>query len=248
MLPSQADILRAAKRDQLDHHWTPLPDVEGVQVSRDAARLDGVRVPVTSATAEAIALEWGAELPTPVTHDLRHQAAATRVVPITWDYRTMQSEAAVRGFSAAIDAQLVGAFGERGPGLVSCVGKIWARTLRLEERRAAGEPNLACNYGLFIPGAPYDSVLRVGKLWQQPGYQHDAAHWDYSQTLQLVRVEGGFVQPSDDGLTGRHVDARTAPGRSLVASDPQAKTAELNTLAAALAVLGAALALFSRRS
>lgn len=200
---SQADVIRAAERDQLDVRWLTL--LEGVEVMADAARLDGVRVPVTGATAERIAAIWEVELPTPATVDLRHVAAGEwglRVVPQTFDHTIMQSAEAVRGFSSAIDAQGAPiARTEAPPVLVSDVGKVWCRTADLERRRRSGEQTLACNYGLFTPTAPYDSVLRVGKLWQQPSYRHDTAHWDYSQTLQLVRVAPGGVQPSHDGLT-----------------------------------------------
>ena len=247
---AQDDVLSAARGGRLFVEWVEL--MPGVEVMADAARMDGVRVPVTATTAMVVAREWEAELPTPAMLDLRHAAAVKWglvVQPATQDYRTMQTREAVMAFSRHIDdagAPTSVYLERRGrPLIVSDVGKAWVETAELRRRKRAGDRGLACNYGFFTSQprtprgmtGPKPSVTGQWNVWQEPGYRHNADHWDYSQTLQLIRVRPGCQQPSHDGLTGLPIANLAA--EPPIAAAPASSTASDDQGVAVAVVLGA---------
>jgi hypothetical protein len=63
-------------------------------------------------------------------------------------------------------------------------------------------------------------VTGAFNVLQEPGYAHNRDHWDYSQTLSLVRVAPGYEQPSHDGLTARAVGSLVVPPAPPPATPP----------------------------
>lgn len=213
----EKDILIAAKQGKLEFKWTTLPAAPDVEVTTDAVKLDGVRFPVTARLAQWVCDILGDDirLTTPWVEDFIEEGAVKRVVSPTYDYRKMHTAAAVEHFNAGLDAQLQG-YGERQ--LVGCVGKSWVLVRALEMVPGVPSPSknatrdgqgmlitdgmpTAVNYGMFRPDGPYTSVTGKYKLWQQPGYAHNIAHWDYSQVLRLCRPRyAGVKIPGDTAL------------------------------------------------
>lgn len=189
---SQADVLQAVKDGRAEYTFVPLPGAAGVYVTADAVKVDGVRVPVSARTTQAVCDFLGVSPTTSLVEDMIHDAAGTVVVPPTADPAIMQSDAAVRGFSASIDKQIYEAGFRNVSGIVSSVGKSWI--LDNAELNVPGRP---VNYGLFRPDGPVKSVTGKFRLWQDPGWAHaNPDHWDYSQTLRLVRLDSGAALPA----------------------------------------------------
>lgn len=203
---SQLDIVQAARDGRLEYRWRDLPGAPGVSVFEDAAKLEGLRVPVSARTtkmiAEILASETGENvLPTtPLVEDLIYDSADLRVKPVAFDTADPRSVAA---FNASIEQQIAQQTGGRpGWGLVSCVGKSWVLS-----NMAIDHPGAAINYGFHWPLAtvtgqngPWPSVDGKSKVFQQPGARHNADHWDYSQTLRLCRLDAGASLPSHEPL------------------------------------------------
>src|SRR5690606_37586545 len=63
--------------------------------------------------------------------------------------------------------------------LVATVGKSWVSS------RAGG----VVNYGWHGGSAAYGAVTKGLKVWQTMGRRHNADHYDYSQTLRLVKSQ-----------------------------------------------------------
>lgn len=190
---SQADVIQAVKDGRAEYSFVPLPGASGVYVTTDAVKIDGVRVPVSARTTQAVCDYLGASPTTSLVEDMIHDAAGTVVVPPTVNPDTMpgQADAAVRGFSTSIDRQIYDAGFRNVSGIVSSVGKSW-----ILDNAELNVPGRAVNYGLFRPDGPVKSVTGKFRLWQDPGWVHNQDHWDYSQTLRLVRLDPGASLPS----------------------------------------------------
>lgn len=189
---SQVDVVQAVKDGRAEYSFVPLPGAAGVYVTTDAVKVDGVRVPVSARTTQAVCDHLGVSPTTSLVEDMIHDAAGTVVVPPTADASIMQTDGAVRGFSASIDKQIYEAGFRNVSGIVSSVGKSWI--LDNAELNVPGRP---VNYGLFRPDGPVKSVTGKFRLWQDPGWAHaNPDHWDYSQTLRLVRLDPGAALPS----------------------------------------------------
>ncbi len=203
---TQQDIIQATRDGRLEYRWAELPGAPGVWVFEDAARLEGLRVPVSARTAQAIAQLLAAAtganvLPTtPLVEDLIYDSADVRVKPVAFDTGDPRSVAA---FNSAIERQIAQqTAGRPGWGLVSCVGKSWVLS-----NMALDHPGYAINYGFHWPLAtptgeqgPWLSVNGRSKVFQQPGSRHNPDHWDYSQTLRLCRLDAGAELPSHEPL------------------------------------------------
>jgi len=187
---TQADVLEAVRSGRAEFAFVELPGAPGVFVTADALKVDGIRVPVTARTTQAVCDFLGCHPTTPAVEDMIQGAATVPVVPPTEDWRTMQTEAAVRHFNSRIDEQVAGR-----AGLVSCVGKSWVLS-----NAELDHPGRAVNYGMFRPDGPYNSVSGRFRLWQQPSWAHNPDHWDYSQTCRLVRLDPGAVLPAHEPL------------------------------------------------
>lgn len=166
-------------------------------VSADALAIgepgDSVRITVTHPTAQRIADELGAVLPTARIIDLIHAQAEVRLPPCTQYHETLMSTTRwMVKHSARVDALVAGR-----PGLASNVGKVWVLTNRL-----VGRPDRSANYGWHSPNGPY--VMCDGtKGWQPLGLAHDTNHTDYSQIIRLVRrdvIVDGEAMDIDDVL------------------------------------------------
>ena len=152
-----------------------------VCVATDALRArvpeaaDPIRLPASYAETIAICRALGCLPPTAAISDATWSAATVRVRPrplvmtaadalqmatVEW---TLRHHVAIEGQLRERDVR------ERA--LIADVGKDWILDPGLDVRGAV-------NYGWrSLTGAPLQSL----------GHQHDAAHWDYSQVLRLVR-------------------------------------------------------------
>lgn len=163
--------------DDLEYEWYAIQEGNvRFWVFADAAKINGVRINVTAAEAQAIADDIGASLTTPKIEDLIYKHATIKIPPFPSDVvKTTASQ-----HSAKIDQAL-----KAQKGLISTVGKSWVLSNKLSESKAM-------NYGwhtLSKPASsgPWPSVTLPGvNVFQQPGTAHNPAHEDYSQTLRLV--------------------------------------------------------------
>ena len=209
---SQAEIIQAVRDGRLDYRWVDLPGYPGVEVFEDAAKIDGLRIPVsaetTAAIVELLTSSLGARVSptTPLVEDVIYDNADIRVKPFAQNVALMQS---VRDFNASIERQIAKATsGRPGWGLVGGVGKSWVLSnLALEH------PGRAVNYGFHWPlstpmgrdqkgreAGPWPSVNGKSKVFQQPSWAHNPSHSDYSQTLRLCRLDAGVALPSLEPL------------------------------------------------
>ena len=189
-VPTQEEVLQAIRDGRAVFQWRELPQLRGLEVFADALQVDGVRVPVTARTTKAAAELLNASPTTALVEDWIFNEADIRTTPQTQDYRTMMTPKAVGKFNAVLDQQ-IRKRRELSPSpipIVSDVGKSW-----IVDNAALRSPGMAVNYGLHLPDAPYTSIDGRSKLWQTPGTKHEPDHWDYSQTLRLMRYNGGPV-------------------------------------------------------
>lgn len=202
---TQEAIIQAAREGKLEYHWADLLGYDGVQVFEDAARIDGVRVPVsartTAAIAEILSSSLGANISptTPLVEDILYDTADLKVRPIP---QKVDDPRSVFLFSSAIDDQIKQqTSGRPGWGIVSCVGKSWVLS-----NMALDHPGRAVNYGMHFPlstpstNGPWPSVDGKSKVFQQPGTAHNPDHSDYSQTLRLCKLAPGAQLPSHEPL------------------------------------------------
>lgn len=190
---SQDEVLRAVADGNYELKWTELPGYPGVEVSEDALKIDGTRVPVSARTLDQICVLLKCSPTTPLIDDIIYENATWRIAPRTFD--TADPEAVWR-FNTAIDEQLkTQALDRPAWGLIASVGKSWViSNLALEHR------GKSINYGLHSPSAPYKSVDGKVKVWQQPSWAHNPDHWDYSQVARLCRLADGVSLPSHETL------------------------------------------------
>jgi peptidoglycan hydrolase-like protein with peptidoglycan-binding domain len=178
--------------------WEPIRTTyEGhdgvIYVSNDAVMIgnqEPIRFTVTHIYAQKIADFLDCVLPTALISDEIYVQSVVKLPPCTqpadpverkkYGYSLhMDDVDAVLRHHDDVSAALRGRFG-----LVAPVGKDWASTNKI-----VGRPDLAANYGLHDPKAPYQAVTaRGGKVWQGgPGTKHNPKHDDYSQVLRLVK-------------------------------------------------------------
>jgi hypothetical protein len=214
-------ILEAVKAGKL-RPWQMLPvdcSRGGVQctvyVSNDAVALgdaaEFVRVNVTHPTAERIAIELGAHLPTTRIADLAWQQANTRLEPHIFPAGPeMASTLSMYKHNAAVEKERAG----RG-GLVRPVGKSWVTSNRI-----VGKPDKATNYGWHTKKYPSKYLSgpaeRKGKIRviQPLSTFHTWPHTDYSQTVTLVSNVATV-----NGKTMKLADLMRHPTLSQVVSD-----------------------------
>lgn len=163
----------AINSEAIQYDWWPI-DENGIRfwVFRDAAKVNGVRINVTAAEAQAIADEIGALLTTPKIEDLVYKHATIKVNPFPSNPATTTAAQ----HSAKID-KAVGS----GIGLVATIGKSWVLTDKLSSKVAA-------NYGWHTTGSASEASATIPgvNVWQGVGHKHNPYHRDYSQTLRLV--------------------------------------------------------------
>ena len=190
---SQEDIIARVRAGDFELDWRDLPGYPGVQVSEDALRIEGVRVPVSARTVDTLCEILDAVPTTPLIEDVVYDNADVRIAPAT--FNTADPEAVWR-FNRAIDQQIAAqTLGRPGWGFVSDVGKSWVIS-----NLSLAHPGRAINYGLHSPSAPYKSANGKSKVWQQPSWAHNPEHWDYSQTCRLCRLSDGASLPSLETL------------------------------------------------
>lgn len=192
----QSTIIDMVKQGKGEYEWIHLtPDI---MVMSDAFKLNSYRVPVSAKTTATLVQLLSSREPdeyqvvptTAYVEDLIHEKCNVRVIPPTVDYRIASTDDAVLTFNQGLDSQIAGR-----SGLVSCVGKSW-----IVDNSSLLAPGRAVNYGMFRPDGPYASVTGKFRLWQQPGTRHDPMHWDYSQTMRLLRIPRNFSIPSHEPL------------------------------------------------
>lgn len=155
------------------------------QVMSDALKIDGVRVSVSARTAQQCADVLGASLTTALIEDLVFQASDVQIpaFPIPGGPGLTESIAWAQAASHSkrIDDALRVA-GALSSQLVGTIGKSWVIGNAL-----FGRIDKAINYGWHDQRAPYHGVSDELMVWQSVGTRHNADHFDYSQTLRLVR-------------------------------------------------------------
>lgn len=190
--------------------WVPVEVVIGnlhalIGVSSDALRIgepgDAWRVPVTPILAQRIADELSLNhgqactCPTAQIDDLAWAKASTRIPPHYM--ANTDAEVAIMGttlrsveHSQWIDAQAAQAGHVEGL-LLRNVGKAWIITPELWHRSDGADRGV--NYGwhwpIQEPATNRAATPAGGWVKQGIGYAHNAAHVDYSQTLELVSEE-----------------------------------------------------------
>ena len=156
-----------------------------ISVMADALKIDGVRVPVSARTAQHCADALGSSLTTPLIEDLIFQAADVRIRAFTIE--TGPALQPSIGWSQAVENskridEALAAEGALPSQLVATVGKAWCLGNVLFAKLGR-----ALNYGWHAKGATEHAVSDELMVWQSIGTRHNADHWDYSQTLRLVR-------------------------------------------------------------
>jgi hypothetical protein len=175
---NQSAIVEAVAAGRAEFEWVEL--APGLFVTRDAVRIDGVRVNVTAETAQKCADLLGASLTTPLLEDMIYEAADFRCSPVL-----MKPDGSWRqtlGHSVGLDRQIV-AQGTR-PRLVGAIGKSWVLSNGLADPNRHGR---AANYGYHSPSAKHRAVSGNTNVWQPLGFAHNIFHTDYSQTLRLAK-------------------------------------------------------------
>lgn len=189
-----------------------------VMVMDDAAKLSGYRVMATARLAQQVADELGWMLPTPKVCDLVAEQAVVKIPP--QPRPISMTEAAARKHSADVDAAY-----KSSRGLMDNAGKWWVVCNALATR-----PDRAANYGWFVDADPWRGIRSHAAVWSkrrviQPlGLAHNAAHYDYSQTLRLMRrtmwVDGVEVDAAEVFGDEDLAQAVNHDGRLLVMRQP----------------------------
>lgn len=166
-----------------EHEWVEaVLDGHEVLLSRDALKVDGVRVSVTATEAQKIADLLGAMLPTPEVLDLRYELASVKIPPLPSDVVSTSDKA----HSQRVDKMCGGIHG-----IIANVGKHWVL-------HPAVSATVAVLYGWHVDGwagglwrgikvYPPASDKTDAHVIQAPSTAHNLHHKDYSMTLVLVR-------------------------------------------------------------
>jgi len=190
----QSEIVEAVAGGRAQFTWVSLGTE--LEVMAWPVRVDGAFVAVSARTAQACAAAlngdgWLVTLTTPKLEDMVYEAAALRPEPVLLNPQRLNiaSEAAIREHSEKFLKRL----GAASEGALVVAGKSWVLSNGLLSR-----PGRAANYGLFSASAPYKSANTAFKLWQPLSFAHNVEHFDYSQTLRLVRRRPGAELPAYD--------------------------------------------------
>ena len=187
------------------------------KVSDDAVRIgdakDSFRATVSHRTAQLIADELGAVLPTAKLSDEIWAAARVRLSPRPqkkWvDDDTMSHTRRMLEASEMVDSAIAGRHG-----LTADVGKDWVNTNRLTTRPPATAGQSA-NYGWHGLGLPLEAATFAGtQLYQTVGLRHPIDYVDYSQVVRLVQRKVRLCD-APGGPVCRDIDIQK------IASDPQ---------------------------
>lgn len=180
-------------------------------VSRDALRvgdaLDSVRVTVNHETAQHIADELDAVLPTQKLSDEIWKQATVRVPSMphsSWvNDRTMGDTRRMVEQHNLIEKQVFDQHVAGKRGLIADVGKDWVNTVQNwmpPPPTTATCPDVgpirSANYGWHGGGSRTAATPAGGNLWQPLGRCHTMSHTDYSQMVRLVQREVIVCDPS----------------------------------------------------
>lgn len=194
------DFLPRIESGEFDHEWFPLPATDDltIYVSKDALKVDGIRINVSAYQQQQIADRIGAMLLTTWVSDLIWRKGdqitpSPRSISASYEAMVAHSKEVDRKLSAV-----------RNPvGLATNTGKHWVldnlqESLNFKYQKYAPRLYWAINYGWYLSSggdpSPNDPKLR---LIQTRGTFHDFNHWDYSQTAtfmhQVARYKGQDV-------------------------------------------------------
>lgn len=185
--------------DPLD--WVPIAD--GLEVTADALKIDGVRVTATAWEASKIALALGAVLWTPAVSDLAYVRAEVKPLPVTLP-NCPTDDASRRLHSRRIDEQLVTwekAHGRSAAGLlVAPTGKQWMAPKRDIRKGHAAEYGWQVSAdlvrrdkgattwrGIPVYRAAQHFVIQPEWTWHDAGTEKGGGHSDYSRFLRFMR-------------------------------------------------------------
>lgn len=201
-------------RDALKIDGAPAMTWDRKPIVGDTRTFDGLRPPATAKEMQQVADELNCMLPTPKILDLmRDEARASgtlfdAVVNVKGNIVAVSN---IHDVHLALEAAIEAAGGDNG-GFIVPVGKFWVLANALltgkHSKIAVGggvyENHQAINYGWYSAAAPADrlSVTKNARVWQNIGGEHNDAHFDPSQVVQLmyrwaVLVEDGKEREVD---------------------------------------------------
>ena len=201
------DLISAVIEARARFVWVPLAGT-GLEVTADAVRIQGVRVPVSARTAQRVADlltasdpgGYRVSLPTPELVDLIYDRAELRPPVVVLDPGEFDATAwsTAVAYSYRLDAWLL-AQGWMPNLLAAPVGPDWVLTETLT-------PTRACRYGWHDPFGPTQLAWHAG-----------LDEHDYASGLRLVRVPPGCRVPGLGRVTRQ-------PGVGAIASCSPART------------------------
>ena len=191
-----AIVAAVARGEYAPLNWVEVPiafgsvDDASIFVMRDALMLgepgDYVRVSMNADTAQRVAWQLGAFLPTTKICDAVWDAAQIKISPCTqgpprYSYNDMDLPERMIDYHEQVDAK-IRALTSIGAPFVGNVGKHWVLT-----NKNIGS-NRVRNYGWYVDRGW--SVSASGRrMIQSLGAAHNSRHVDYSQVLRLVKNE-----------------------------------------------------------
>jgi hypothetical protein len=186
--PSYAPmVLGAIAAGQFDHTFVPVTiDVGGhrgvFRVSKDALKIDGVRINASAILQQQIADLLGAYLPTPKLYDQMWAQRTTTVLPCPMPINS--TAAGMIAHSACVEKQISGPTN----GIIQTVGKTWVLSNKLSLKTAM---NMGWYLEKPMAGVPFDPAptLAGAHMIQSPGTAHGPNHCDYSQVCLFVALD-----------------------------------------------------------
>lgn len=185
------------------HEWAHVRP--GLEMSRDAVIVDGVRQTFTPTQARELAAKLGGRLPTPEELDARYAAAMLHNDP---QPGPIVSTTALQ-HSAAVERSIPADYS----GIVGNVGKHWVSGVVLPSGARPLYGWHVTTTGASWRGIPvWPSVSLPGvKVIQRPwDSSHNDSHKDYSMTLVIARDIGGAVDtvpPAGPASTREEIQA-----------------------------------------
>lgn len=197
------DVVQAVRDGKAQFEWAEVVShLNGmdlvISVFRDAMRFDGVRQPATAVQMQQIADMLGCMMLTPKVVDLIWQQADMRFDAIVNINGKIVATTPIPLYSDKVDEKI--AYLGGCDGIVASVGKYWVLTNKLGDWQKLGLKygiHSCCNYGWHSSAAPYSGVTQGLKVWQSPGYAHNDAHVDPSQTIRLMSRMAALID--EDG-------------------------------------------------
>jgi hypothetical protein len=210
------DVVQAVKDGKAQFEWAEVVShLDGrdlvISVFRDAMKFDGVRWPATAVQMQQIADMIGCMMLTPKVCDLIWQQADMSFDAIVNINGNIVATTPIPLYSDEVDKKI--AYLGGCDGIVASVGKYWVLTNKLADWQKLGMKygvHSCCNYGWHSSAAPYAGVTRGLKVWQSPGYAHNDAHVDPSQTIRLMSRYAALID--EDGNV-QDVDLRAVAGK-----------------------------------